>query len=65
APKLKHLHPASFKLVTNLLRYFYAYNTGLEPYRTQPMKAPLGLMRNLTDVHIASRKNICPPKGML
>lgn len=63
APHLKHLHPASFKLVTNSLRFFYAYNTGLEPYRTQPMKAPLGLMRNLTEVHIASRKNICPPKG--
>lgn len=63
APMLKSIHPSAFKLVTNLLRYLYVYNTGLEIYRWPPMKTPLNSMRNLTEVHIATQQNICPPKG--
>lgn len=63
APQLKYLHPSSMKAMNNLLRYFYAYNTGLEYYRTIPFKSPFGSLRNLTEVHIASERNICPPKG--
>ncbi|UXI21710.1 Nose resistant to fluoxetine protein 6 [Sarcoptes scabiei] len=65
APNLKHLHPSAFKSVTNLLRYFYAYNTGLEHYRSMPSKLPLGSLRNLTEVHIVSKRNICPPKEII
>ena len=63
APKLQHVHPGAFKLVTRQLRYIYAYNTGLEHYRRTPMEAPFGTLKNLTEMHIASKSNICPPKG--
>lgn len=65
APMLKSIHQSALKLVTNTLRYIYAYNTGLESYRWHPMTTPLNLMKNLTEVHVASEQNVCPPKGML
>lgn len=63
APKLTAVHPGAFKLVGDKLRYIYAYNTGLEHYRKTPMEAPFGSLKNLTEMHIASKSNICPPKG--
>lgn len=64
APKLQQIHPGALKQVSNQLRYIYAYNTGLQHYRSTPMEAPFGALRNLTELHIASRSNICPPKGL-
>ncbi|KAJ6223131.1 hypothetical protein RDWZM_001676 [Blomia tropicalis] len=65
APKLQYIHPSAFKLVTNQLRFFYAYNTALDLYRRRPTMPPFGTLRNLTEMHIASKRNICPPKEMI
>lgn len=63
APLLRTIHPNALKLVSNLLQYFYAYNTQLDQYRQAPSKSPFGSMRKLKEVHIASASHVCPPKG--